>query len=103
MSENCKQWFENKFSPALNSQNIEAIYLTKQSYSDFLECWRTAQKAAIPQGYMLVPIEPTDEMLDVAWESPKIQSGLTRRNLFNESLTVVYKAMLEVAQGDSHE
>ena len=48
--------------------------------------------------YVLVPKEPTQEMLDVAWECPPIQSGLTRRYAFEASLTVVYQNMLAASQ-----
>lgn len=48
--------------------------------------------------YLLVPKTPTQEMLDVAWECPPIASGLTRRKLFEESLTVVFQKMAQAAQ-----
>ncbi|MEX5365672.1 hypothetical protein WCE00_01665 [Acinetobacter haemolyticus] len=49
--------------------------------------------------YVLVPKHPTQEMLDVAWEAPPVQSGMTRRHLFEQSIIAVYKAMINAAQG----
>lgn len=51
--------------------------------------------------HVLVPKKPTQEMLDVAWECPPIHSGLTRRKLFEESLAIVYRNMIEASQGQA--
>jgi len=47
---------------------------------------------AVPDGYALVPIDPTREMLDAA------RTDLTRDGEIDQMLKIIYRAMLEAAQ-----
>ena len=47
-------------------EKFEKWYSDKEKYgdahkSDLLKCWQAATKAAVPEGFKLVPIEPTTE------------------------------------------
>ncbi len=60
--------------------NMEGCSFTEIVERMFVEL--QAAKAQVPEGFVLVPREPTDVM----------------RNVFNESWVVIYKAMIEVAE-----
>ncbi|WP_335999624.1 hypothetical protein [Acinetobacter johnsonii] len=53
---------------------------------------------AVPEGFVLVPKEPTEEMLGAAWEVSPVGGLSTNRRTFHEKQTVVYKAMVEEAE-----
>ena len=50
------------------------------------------------EGFVLVPREPTEEMLGAAWEAPPVGGPSTNRRIFHEKQTVVYKAMVDEAE-----
>ena len=53
---------------------------------------------AVPEGFVLVPREPTEEMLGAAWEAPSAGGPSGNRRVFYEKQAVVYKAMVEEAE-----
>ena len=65
-----------------------------QWYSDGLEEWKTkveymfvAWQARVPEGYVVVPKEPTDKMIDAGC-----------RSYLDCCTTTIYKAMLEAVE-----
>lgn len=97
-------------------ENFDAIDLEDTEYRDDLNMyehptlfaddlnkawssWQAAKVQAIPEGFVLVPIEPTEEMLGAAWEAPPVGGASGNRRSFYEKQTVVYKAMIEAAEG----
>lgn len=59
---------------------------------DAYEIWQQAQKVAVPDGYVVVPKEPTEEMLKTGLDY--FQTGMWHDE--------IYKAMIE-AQEQSNE
>lgn len=56
--------------------------------------WQAAKASAVPDGYVLVPKEPTPKMIDATWDfDDEIQE--MSHNTRNE---FIYKAMIEAAQ-----
>lgn len=91
------------FSPAAGQDNDKQLaslyqqaFQREQKRADLAEAERDelknklADQQAMPEGWKLVPIEPTDEMIDVACES--IVGGL-----FRVDATRVYAAALSAA------
>jgi hypothetical protein len=62
------------------------------------ETWLAAKAQAVPEGFVLVPREPTEEMLGAAWEAPPAGEPSGNRRTFYERQAVVYKAMVEEAE-----
>ena len=58
--------------------------------------WQAAKAQAIPEGFVVVPKEPTERMLDSAYSS-------ISDNLHYADLENIYKAMIWSAQEQSHE
>lgn len=50
---------------------------------------KLAEVVIIPEGYVLVPVEPTDDMLNEAFNIASVSSSAAR---------AIYKAMLKAAQ-----
>ena len=58
--------------------------------------WQAAKAQAIPEGFVVVPTEPTERMLDSAYSS-------ISDNLHYADLENIYKAMIWSAQEQSHD
>ena len=58
--------------------------------------WQAAKAQAIPEGFVVVPKEPTERMLDSAYSS-------ISDNLHYADLENIYKAMIWSAQEQSHD
>ena len=50
----------------------------------------------VPEGYVLVPIEPTPKMVDSTWNDKLVGMSDDARN----ARVRIYKAMVEAAQGE---
>lgn len=55
-----------------------------------LACRELAKAQAVPEGFVLVPKEPTNKMLDAGYESSYDAKGF--------ELPLIYKTMIEAAQ-----
>ena len=86
-------WHESKYGEHIIWSNGSPV---SHIHNDRWQGWlaATAKAQTVPEGFVLVPREPTDVM----------------RNIFNESWVVIYKAMIEAAekemiaaQGQSHD
>jgi hypothetical protein len=58
---------------------------------DFEEWWEQVEAygLGLPEGYVLVPVEPTEKMID---------AGLMFHSQFSSSVPHAYKAMIQAAQ-----
>ena len=99
ISEFKKNWAYELLAQTLND---EAIFLHTFN-QDGSVCWMKAQTKQmwdlwhntnlVPEGFVLLPEDPCEDMLWAAWEAPPISKPSTNRRDFNERLTIVYKAM----------
>lgn len=74
--------------------------LYKVDFGEYTSC-NCPLKNAIEYGdsnLVLVPREPTEEMLGAAWEAPPAGGPSGNRRVFYEKQAVVYKAMVEEAE-----
>ncbi|MBJ8474384.1 hypothetical protein [Acinetobacter bereziniae] len=60
--------------------------------------WKAAKSQATPEGFVLVPREPTPKMIDSTWDMEE-QISWASHNMRNE---IIYKAMIE-AQEQRHD
>ena len=78
-----EEWYKEKF-PFLYKLYSNRMCRDEHeiAFANSETTWLAAKAQAVPEGFVLVPMEPTDVM----------------RNIFNESWVVIYKAMIEVAE-----
>lgn len=62
--------------------------------------WTLKKEGVASEGFVMVPKEPTKEMLEAVWEAPPAGGPSGNRRSFYEKQTVVYKAMIEAAEGE---
>ena len=60
--------------------------------------WQAAKAQAVPEGFVLVPMQPTPRMIDATWNCDEEIQNMSH-NSRNE---FIYKAMIE-AQEQSHD
>lgn len=58
-------------------------------YTD-VDCARDAWEARVPEGYVLVPVEPTEKMIDAFWNAVEVGN--------EAKLIDVFTAMIQAAQ-----
>ena len=63
--------------------------------NDSLRIWQAAKDQAIPKGFVVVPKEPTNKMLDAGYWDSYDAKGF--------EIPLIYKAMIEVAQEQSND
>ena len=83
-------------NPEIDMQNAQYIYdyvhknaLCAQLRESQFTVWQAAKAQAIPEGFVLVPKEPTPKMIDAA-DNCAINGKITAN--------IIYKAMIEVVQ-----
>ena len=74
---------------------IGEVYLSLNCNNAW-KAWRAAKAQAVPEGFVVVPKEPTERMLDSAYSS-------ISDNLHYADLESIYKAMIWSAQEQSHD
>lgn len=98
----------------MDIQNFETAYLNAGGKASELEkedgeyvsskaqmgwqMWQAAKTQAVPEGFVLVPMQPTPRMIDATWNCDEEIQNMSH-NSRNE---FIYKAMIE-AQEQSHE
>ena len=76
--------------PYPRSENGEYFY--KEIHEAYL-MWQAA-KSQVPEGFVLVPKEPTAKMIDSTWDMEE-QISWASHNMRNE---LIYKAMIEAQE-----
>ena len=100
------QGVDFKYLPNIQYNELENIYELiewDEEYSEALNeinsswcTWQAAKAQAIPEGFVVVPEEPTERMLDSAYSS-------ISDNLHYADLENIYKAMIWSAQEPTNE
>ena len=65
-------------------------------YDALLSAWLAAKAQAIPEGFAVVPKEPTEKMIDTGMES--FCFPLDNGHFYNHDLIFAYRTMIEAAQ-----
>ncbi|MCW8040522.1 hypothetical protein [Acinetobacter entericus] len=81
----------------LEKEDCKVWWMEAQAHQ-LWETWLAAKAQAVPEGFVLVLREPTEEMLGTAWEAPPAGGPSDNRRTFYERQAVVYKAMVEEAE-----
>ena len=94
-----KAWFKKEYLgiDALANQGDEGAR-ARRSYA--YVGWQAAKAQAIPDGYKVVPKEPTQEMLDAfpEVEYEDTYAGVCSMLIDNQTLKIGYKAMIEAQE-----
>lgn len=83
---------DSEFSEILDE--YESNYYWVDELNQSWKAWQTAKAQAVPEGFVLVPKEPTPKMIDSTWDYFEDIEGMShnKRNEF------IYKAMIDEAQ-----
>ena len=84
-------WRKNNVSDS----EVEYVHLMNQRWYAWLACAKSKANA-VPDGFVVVPEEPTERMLDSAYSS-------ISDNLHYADLENIYRAMIWSAQEQSHD
>ena len=92
----CDEWVYNPFS-RMEFNDIDAYSCSTVSVS--WEAWQAAKAKAIPDGFVLVPKEPTQELLNKMQDFfvGAFENGLTG----GQSIHCAYKALIEAQEKEN--
>ncbi len=101
-------WHYNQYlleNPNIDSSNAKYIYdyahknvLVFQLKESHFTAWQAAKAQAVPDGFVVVPKEPTDAMLFAASGRDIVAEHYGDENIMWSELRETWKAMLEAAQ-----
>ena len=86
-------WFESNFSNGEVIFGSDGIPLGHEKALSW-KAWQAAKSSAVPDGFVLVPKEPTKEMIKVGSEA---------KYYTHVHIETMYKAMIKAAHGEGHE
>ena len=81
-------WFESNFESTKLHKFDDGVYWHERAQMSW-EAWQAAKANAVPDGYVVVPKEPTEKMIDAGHD-------FCKNNIVTPS--GFYKAMIEAAQ-----
>lgn len=87
---NEREKFEDFYSKEIKTKPFSTISIKETAYKS----WQAATKAAVPEGWKIVPVEPTEDMIK------KAQIEFFRNHPyenFDDWTVAGYKTMLEAA------
>lgn len=84
-----EKYFREKNVPTWDAANrrIECVLLTESEF-------RTALEAVVPQDYVVVPLEPTEEMLNAGAFNIPVDADVSSRGVWLSAAKDIYQAML---------
>ena len=91
------------FSYAIFEDENNKIWWMKAQTHEFWRIWQAAKARAIPDGFVVVPKEPTQKMLNAGHVVMNPIKGSLVQAGTNQKRRDCYKAMIEAAQEQSHE
>ena len=89
--EKFEDWFATRYPNVQKTIDLHNDHESIVFRSNQMEAWQAAKASAVPDGYCVVPKEPTERMLDSAYSS-------ISDNLHYADLENIYKAMIWSAQ-----
>ena len=82
-------WFESRYDANFMQFALDLdMYVDKHTQTSW-EAWQAAKAQAVPEGFVVVPVEPTPKMIDAA-DNCAIDWKVTAN--------IVYKAMIEAQE-----
>ena len=96
-----------------NDENLEQSMVLKCNWLGWKACAESKQSeidelkaklevAQVPEGFVLVPKEPTEEIINAMHDS-FLGAFIEGKATGGQSIEFAYKAMIEAAQGDGHD
>lgn len=95
------KWFE--FDSSVNEYVLKDISATLEKLTALAELnygwdmWQASKAQAVPEGFVLVPKEPTPKMIDSTWDYDEDIYGMSS----NERNRFIYKTMIEAQKPSS--
>ncbi len=86
-----EKWLYDK-CPSGDVESVQRQWLESYEYAEL-----AGKRNTIPEGYMLAPKEPTEEMIDLWIPDPNADPPMTLCKYSAEALYEIYKAMLAAA------
>ena len=84
-----ESWFESRYDAHFMQFALDLdMYVDKHTQTSW-EAWQAAKAQAVPEGFVVVPVEPTPKMIDAA-DNCAIDGKVTAN--------IVYKAMIEAQE-----
>ena len=91
-------WFESQFESTKLDKFDDGVYWHERAQMSW-EAWQAAKVQAVPEGFVVVPKEPTESMLDASmrrqWDEPS--------SPYEDMDLLKYKAMIAAAQEPTNE
>lgn len=92
-SKDTREW-KNPYSCWIECGYCGARSAVWGSHLQAAQSWNTRAAAAVPEGFVVVPVVPTPKMIDATWDhDDDIQSMSS-----NARNALIYRAMIEAAQ-----
>ena len=85
-------FYEFSVSPFEFNEEMEMFYFPPTQL--LWEAWQAAKAKAVPEGFVLVPKEPTLKMIDATWD----YDGEIQEMSHNTRNEFIYKAMIEAQE-----
>ena len=93
-----ESWFESRYDANFMQFALDLdMYVDKHTQKSW-EAWQAAKAQAVPEGFVVVPKEPTDEMLFAASGRDIVAEHYGGENIMWSEVRETWKAMLEAAQ-----
>ena len=87
-------WFESRYDAHFMQFALDLdMYVDKHTQTSW-EAWQAAKAKTVPEGFVLVPKEPTPKMIDATWNFDEEIQDMSH-NSRNE---FIYNAMIAAAQ-----
>ena len=83
--EKFEDWFATRYPNVQKTIDLHNDHESIVFRNNQMEAWQAAKASAVPDGYCVVPKEPTSEMLYHGYAAP-------------DNLSAKYKAMIEAVQ-----
>lgn len=82
-------------NPLTNTLQHSVIESHCEELTKYLHVWTTCAKAnKIPKGYYLMPIQPTEEMIDAA--EKELENCERERDSIQDTIIFVYQSMIQI-------
>ena len=88
-------WFDQVVRPRVTYGSPDTLKDTHRPAFQAGAAWQRAQAAGVPEGWRLVPVEPTEEMLGAGYDA-------YGQGHFTPAIIDCYRAMLAACKGPDH-
>lgn len=87
-------WFESRYDANFMQFALDLGFYVDKHTQTCWEAWQAAKAQAVPEGYVLMPKEPTPKMIDATWDF----DDEIREMSHNTRNEFIYKTMIEAQE-----